>query len=103
MSFRALVPLGSETEMKELMSEVARRQQLIKNDMELTKKNWRLSVIQGKLLDADGSLIYDWNDKRLRSISICRTRILPPAFFASSAIRWFAISSAPSWASAAIM
>lgn len=52
---------GSETEMKELMSEVARRQQLIKNDMELTKENWRLGVIQGKLLDADGSLIYDWN------------------------------------------
>ena len=39
---------GSETEMKTLMTEVARRQQLIKNDMELTKENWRLSVIQGK-------------------------------------------------------
>jgi major capsid protein E len=52
---------GSETEMKELMSEVARRQQLIKNDMELTKENWRLGVIQGKLLDADGSVLYDWN------------------------------------------
>jgi hypothetical protein len=38
---------GSETEMKTLMSEVARRQQLIKNDMELTKENWRLGVIQG--------------------------------------------------------
>jgi hypothetical protein len=43
------------------MTEVARRQQLIKNDMELTKENWRLSVIQGKLIDADGSLLYDWN------------------------------------------
>ena len=52
---------GSETEMKTLMTEVARRQLLIKNDTELTKENWRLGVIQGKLLDADGSLIYDWN------------------------------------------
>jgi hypothetical protein len=52
---------GSETEEKTLMSEVARRQILIKNDVELTKENWRLGVIQGKLLDADGSIIYDWN------------------------------------------
>jgi hypothetical protein len=58
---------GSETEMKELMSEVARRQLLIKNDMELTKENWRLGVIQGKLLDADGSLLYDWNAGQFRS------------------------------------
>ena len=52
---------GSETEMKQLMTEVARRQLLIKNDIELTKENWRVSVIGGKLLDADGSTIYDWN------------------------------------------
>src|SRR5581483_8828097 len=52
---------GSETELKSLMTEVARRQLLIKNDVELTKENWRLGVIQGKLLDADGSTIYDWN------------------------------------------
>jgi hypothetical protein len=52
---------GSETEVKSLMTEVARRQLLIKNDVELTLENWRLGVIQGKLLDADGSTIYDWN------------------------------------------
>jgi len=52
---------GSETEMKTLMTELARRQLLIKNDIELTKENWRLGVIQGVLKDADGSTIYDWN------------------------------------------
>lgn len=52
---------GSETEMKTLMSELARRQLLIKNDIELTKENWRLSCIQGVLKDADGSTLYDWN------------------------------------------
>lgn len=54
---------GSETEMKTLMEEVARRQHLIKEDTQLTLENWALSVVQGKLLDADGSTIYDWNDE----------------------------------------
>jgi hypothetical protein len=52
---------GSETEMKTLMSELARRQVLIKNDIELTMENWRLSCIQGVLKDADATTIYDWN------------------------------------------
>jgi hypothetical protein len=52
---------GSETEQKTLMAEVARRQLLIKNDVELTMENWRLSCIQGVLKDADGTTIYDWN------------------------------------------
>lgn len=52
---------GSETEMKQLMTEVARRQYLIREDIEITKENWRLSCVQGKLYDADGSTIYDWN------------------------------------------
>jgi hypothetical protein len=52
---------GSETELLALQTEVARRQLLIKNDIELTKENWALGCIQGQLLDADGSLIYDWN------------------------------------------
>lgn len=54
---------GSETEMKSLMTELARRQLLIKNDIELTKENWRLGVIQGVLKDADGTTIYDWNSE----------------------------------------
>lgn len=52
---------GSETEEKTLMSEIARRQFLIGADHDLTLENWRLSVVtQAKLLDADGSMIYDW-------------------------------------------
>jgi Phage major capsid protein E len=54
---------GSETEMKALMTEVARRQFLIKKDFELTKENWRLTCLQGALLDADGSTIYNWNNE----------------------------------------
>ena len=54
---------GSETEMKQLMTEVARRQFLIKKDFELTKENWRLTCLQGALLDADGSTIYNWNSE----------------------------------------
>lgn len=52
---------GSETEEKSLMMEVGRRQFLIGQDHELTLENYRLAVVtQAKMLDADGSLIYDW-------------------------------------------
>ena len=52
---------GSETEEKTLMSEVARRQFLIGADHDLTLENYRLGVVtQAKMLDADGSTIYDW-------------------------------------------
>ena len=99
---------GSETEMKELMSEVARRQQLIKNDMELTKENWRLGVIQGKLLDAGGSLIYDWNAEFGQPQAAEANFDLLNATPASGVLRQqcnqvVRIPSAPSWASAATM
>ena len=51
---------GSETEVKQLMVEVARRQYKIKADMALTKENMLLNLVQGKAIDADGSVIYDW-------------------------------------------
>lgn len=52
---------GSETEEKSLATEVGRYQYLIGQDHELTLENYRLSVItQAKMLDADGSTIYDW-------------------------------------------
>lgn len=51
---------GSETELKQLQTEIARRQGLIRNDFELTKEYHRLAAIQGKALDADGTVIYDW-------------------------------------------
>jgi hypothetical protein len=51
---------GSESEVQQVQTEVARRQALIKNDFELTKENMRLGAVQGKMIDADGSVIYDW-------------------------------------------
>jgi hypothetical protein len=51
---------GSETELKSLQIELGRRMMKIKQDFALTKENWVLAMIQGKVLDADGTLIYDW-------------------------------------------
>lgn len=51
---------GSESELKQVAAEVARRQFLLKRDMDLTFENWRLGAIQGLVADADGSTIYDW-------------------------------------------
>jgi hypothetical protein len=51
---------GSETELKQLMGEVARRQQKIKQDFDLTNENMRLGVVQGLVVDADGTTITDW-------------------------------------------
>lgn len=52
---------GSETELKQLQTEVARRQSLLRGDLELTWEYHRLGAVQGKVLDADGtSVIYDW-------------------------------------------
>lgn len=51
---------GSETELKQLMAEIASRQQKMKNNMDLTFENWRLGCVQGIVLDADGSTIIDW-------------------------------------------
>ena len=51
---------GSETEMKQLQTEIARRQFKMRGDVELTQENMRLGAVQGKVLDADGSTIIDW-------------------------------------------
>jgi hypothetical protein len=51
---------GSETELKQLQTEIARRQSLIKSNFDLTKENMRLGAVQGIVKDADGSTIYDW-------------------------------------------
>jgi hypothetical protein len=52
---------GSETELKQLQTEVARRQALIRGDLELTWEYHRLGAVQGKVFDADGTtVIYDW-------------------------------------------
>ena len=54
---------GSEAELKSLMTEISRRWLTIKRDFALTKEAWLLNVVQGKVIDADGTLIYDWNQE----------------------------------------
>lgn len=51
---------GSETELKQLMSEIAERQQNLANDTAATIERQRLSCIDGVLLDADDTTIYDY-------------------------------------------
>lgn len=51
---------GSETELQQLQTQVARRQFLIRRDFELTLENMRLGAIQGLTADADGTTIYNW-------------------------------------------
>lgn len=51
---------GSETELKTLQTEVADRQQDCIDDLSATVERLRLSCIDGVLLDADDSTIYDY-------------------------------------------
>jgi hypothetical protein len=51
---------GSETELQALQVELARRMFLMRRDLELTRENLYLSMVQGVTKDADGSTIYDW-------------------------------------------
>lgn len=51
---------GSETELKQLQSEVAERQQDVIDDLSATVERLRLSCINGILLDADDTVIYDY-------------------------------------------
>jgi len=51
---------GTTTELKSLQIEIARRQMKIRTDFELTKEAWMLNMVQGYVLDADGTQLYDW-------------------------------------------
>lgn len=51
---------GSETELQQVQVEVARRQFLMRRDVELTLENMRLGMVQGLVVDADGSTLFDW-------------------------------------------
>lgn len=51
---------GTENENEVVMREFARRAERVRRDVELTHENMRLGALQGKLLDADGSTIYDY-------------------------------------------
>lgn len=52
--------MGSETELQTVQQEIASRQAGLLRDMELTKENLRLGCLQGLVLDADGSTLFDW-------------------------------------------
>ena len=51
---------GQESELQMVVNEVARRQFILRRDMELTLENMRLGAIQGIVLDADGANLFDW-------------------------------------------
>jgi len=54
---------GSETEQESVTGELTRRMAKLRNDVEYTHEHMRLAAIQGSLLDADGSTIYDYFTK----------------------------------------
>lgn len=51
---------GSESELQQVQTEALRRLVGVRNDVELTLENMRLGAVQGIVLDADGSTLYDW-------------------------------------------
>lgn len=51
---------GSESELKQVQREVAERMNQLEVDHNLTEENMLLGMVQGKVLDADDSVIYDW-------------------------------------------
>jgi len=51
---------GSETEMQQVQSIVARRGQKLRQSLELTQELHRLGAVQGIVLDADGSTLDNW-------------------------------------------
>jgi hypothetical protein len=52
---------GSETELSQVEAEVVQRQSALKADADFTYEHYRLGVVcQAKMLDADGTVLYDW-------------------------------------------
>lgn len=51
---------GSESEFESMQGEVATRAARLMDDIELTHENMRLGAIQGLVVDADGSTLFDW-------------------------------------------
>jgi hypothetical protein len=54
---------GSDTELLQVQTEVARHQSRLTQDMELTWEHMRLGAIQGKLIDSDNSVLLDYFDE----------------------------------------
>lgn len=54
---------GTNTELKQLMGEISRRQFKMGNNFELSWEQRRLGMVQGLAIDADGSIVYDWSQE----------------------------------------
>lgn len=59
-SLQGIRAFGSETELKTLQMEVAERQQMVIDDLSATVERLRLSCINGILVDADDTVIYNY-------------------------------------------
>lgn len=59
-SLQGIRAFGSETELMAVQAEISRRQMILDQDLELTLEYHRLGAINGLLLDADGSTLYDY-------------------------------------------
>lgn len=55
-------PFGGQSDLMTMQQEVARRWSDLLVDLELTREYHRLGAIQGILLDADGSELFNWFD-----------------------------------------
>lgn len=53
---------GTESELEQVQGETLRRMDTLRNDVELTHENMRLAAVQGLLLDADGTVVYNYYD-----------------------------------------
>lgn len=78
---------GFETELQSVQMEVARRQIILRRDIELTKENLRLGCVQGLVADADGATIYDWATEFGQTIPAELAFDLTAASPASGAVR----------------
>jgi len=54
---------GTESELQQVVTEVAERQMRLIDDIDLTHEHMLLGAVQGVLTDADGSTLYDWFDE----------------------------------------
>jgi hypothetical protein len=59
----SLRAFGTESEQERVMTEFMRRMDRVRNNVELTHEHMRIGALKGELLDADGSVIYNWFDE----------------------------------------
>ncbi len=55
--------LGTADAIQEVQKEFSSRMSSLRDDMAATHENMRLAAVQGKLVDADGAILYDYFDE----------------------------------------